>query len=208
MARAIRWALHDGSPETAGRLGWALWLYWWLRGELTLGRRVLAETLEQPLKAGLRSRVRSAAAAMAFAQGDLAAAGRWWQQAYEDAEAAQDAEARAHALPGIGLVALAAGDPGKAAVLFREAVPLADSAGDAGAWVSSLIHVWLGTAVMRETDPADAVPYIELGLSSARSRGDRLATYVALFNLSEARIGEGDHERAKGHLQEGVLLSE
>ncbi|GAB2990397.1 hypothetical protein GCM10023080_065240 [Streptomyces pseudoechinosporeus] len=208
MTRAISWALADGSPETAGRLGWALWLYWWLRGDLLLGRRALEATLEHPLPVGLRSRVRSAAAAMAFAQGDYAAAGRGWQQANEEAEAAEDVYAQAHALPGIGLVALAEGDPGKAAVMFQDSIPLAEGAGDLGAWVWSLIHVWLGTAVMMETGPAAAIPYIELGLASARNRGDRLAIYVALFNLSQARIGQGDHERARDHLEEGVRLSE
>ncbi|MFI1567145.1 AfsR/SARP family transcriptional regulator [Streptomyces sp. NPDC020490] len=208
MTRAIHWALSDGSPETAGRLGWALWLYWWLRGDLLVGRRALEATLEQPLPAGLRSRVRSAAAAMAFAQGDFAAAGRWWQQADADGEAARDVAARAHALPGIGLVALAEGDPGKAAALFRDSIPLAERAGETGPWLWSLIHVWLGTAIMMETGPADAVPYIALGLASARSRGDLLAIYVALFNLSQARISEGDHERAREHLEEGVRLSE
>lgn len=34
---AIEWALANDEPETAGRLGWALWLYWWLRGHLLLG---------------------------------------------------------------------------------------------------------------------------------------------------------------------------
>ena len=145
---------------------------------------------------------------MAFAQGDYAMAGRGWQQAHEEAEAAEDLYAQAHALPGIGLVALAEGDPGKAAVLFQDSIAPAEAVGGAGDWVWSLIHVWLGTAVMMETGPAAAVPYIEVGLASARSRGDRLAIYVALFNLSQARIGQGDHERARDHLKEGVRLSE
>ncbi|MFI2429787.1 AfsR/SARP family transcriptional regulator [Streptomyces sp. NPDC018955] len=208
MTRAISWALSGGSPETAGRLGWSLWLYWWIRGELLLGRRALEAALEQPLKAGLRSRVRSAAASMAFAQGDFESAGRCWQHACEDAEAAADREAQAHALPGIGLTALVAGDPGKAAAVFRESIPLVEDAGDGSAWLLPLIHVWLGTAVMMETGPADAIPHFEHGLGLARACGNRLAIYVALFNLSQAGIGEGDHERARGHLEEGVRLSE
>ena len=26
------WALSAGEAETAVRMGWALWLFWWLRG--------------------------------------------------------------------------------------------------------------------------------------------------------------------------------
>lgn len=208
MAAALQWALDSGSAETAGRLGWALWLYWWLRGQLHLGRHALEAVGEQPLPGPLRIRVLCAAASMAFAQGGYEVARSRWRQAYDQAESTGDLEGEALSLPGIALTALADGDPWTAASLLRGAVPVAQRIGAAGEWIGALIHVWLGTAVMLETGPDQAVPHIERGLASARSRGDRLAIYVALFNLSQARIEQGDHERAREHLEEGVRLSE
>jgi hypothetical protein len=83
-----------------------------------------------------------------------------------------------------------------------------EEAGAAGVWLRSLAHVWLGTVRLLENDHAEAVVEIQRGLDLARSRGDRLSTYVALYNLSQVAIAAGDHARARAHLEEGILLSE
>ncbi|MBO4206988.1 ATP-binding protein, partial [Micromonospora echinofusca] len=205
---AVRWALVNGHPGISGRLGWALWLYWWLRGHLMLGRRFMEATLGHDLPAPVRGRTLCVVAGMAFAQGDHEAAGRWWRQAHQQASAAGDQHLLAHTLAGTGLVDLATGDATAAADAFRRAIPLADSLGQDGDWIGSLVQVWLGTTVMIQGDPAGAVPHIERGLTAARARGDRLATYVALFNLSQARMAQGEYEQARGDLREGIRLSE
>lgn len=69
--------------------------------------------------------------------------------------------------------------------LFRESVPMAESAGDAGAWLSSLIHVWFGAAVMRGTNLADAVPYIR---TRARLRGQPRRP-ARVYGGSDSRYG-------------------
>jgi hypothetical protein len=45
------------------------------------------------------------------------------------------------------------------------------------------------------------------GLGSARSRGDRLISCIALYNLSQVALADEDHERARSHLREGIELS-
>ena len=49
--------------------------------------------------------------------------------------------------------------------------------------------------------------HIEQGLASARARGDRLTSYIALYNLSQVELRRGDHTRAREHLEEGLRLS-
>jgi hypothetical protein len=49
---------------------------------------------------------------------------------------------------------------------------------------------------------------METGLDLARARGDRLATYIALYNLSQAAIAVEDHAGARHCLEEGIRLSE
>ena len=60
---------------------------------------------------------------------------------------------------------------------------------------------------MLSGDAAGAMPSIERGLASARARGDRLATYIALYNLSQAAVAQGDLATARRHLEEGIRLS-
>lgn len=74
--------------------------------------------------------------------------------------------------------------------------------------MTSLIHVWLGTILLVQSDPTRAIVKIGRGLELARGRGDRLAIYVALYNLAQAAIAIGDHARARMHLSEGIALSE
>jgi len=42
---AMAWLLEKGESERAARLGWALWLFWWMHGHFTEGRRWMEETL-------------------------------------------------------------------------------------------------------------------------------------------------------------------
>jgi hypothetical protein len=68
--------------------------------------------------------------------------------------------------------------------------------------------VWLGTVVLLQGEPAGAVAEVGRGLEIARRRGDRLSTYVALYNLAQVALAAGDHARAQAHLEEGIVLSE
>ena len=70
-----------------------------------------------------------------------------------------------------------------------------------------MAHVWLGTVALLEGDADEAVRLIEAGLDSARSREDRLSSYIALYNLFQVELGRGDHLAARRHLDESTRLS-
>jgi ATP/maltotriose-dependent transcriptional regulator MalT len=99
---------------------------------------------------------------------------------------------------------LVRGEPEAAAARFGEALPLLEECGDP---LSSLARVWIGTTYLMRGDAARAEKEIGEGLSSARSRGDTLCTYVALYNLAQLAISRGDLGLAAGTLEEGVGLS-
>jgi len=42
----MRWLLEEGEVDTAVRLSWALWLFWWYHGHQGEGRRYAEEILE------------------------------------------------------------------------------------------------------------------------------------------------------------------
>ena len=205
---AIKRSLDIGDGEPAARITWSLWLYWWLRGQHTVGRQRAEQCLAIDLPLPLRGRVGLAAATMSYAAGDFAASAGHWDEVFRLGTQIADEELRCKSRAGNGLAALAAGDVMAAGAFFRESLQLCQQAGEAGVWMKSLVHVWLGTVLLLHGNPAGAITEIEQGLEIARARGDRLTTYVALYNLSQTAIAGGDHIRARGHLEEGIRLSE
>jgi hypothetical protein len=101
---AVERSLDHADPVTAGRLCWALWLFWWLRGHLLPGRRLREAVLadERPPD-DVRAPVLAAAGAMAFALGGNAAAGLHWRRAFDLGLAVGDCFVAAHTLPGVGI---------------------------------------------------------------------------------------------------------
>jgi predicted ATPase/transcriptional regulator with XRE-family HTH domain len=207
LTAALERAIADGDAETAGRMGWSLWLYWWLRGHLLHGRRLLEGALELPLPERIRIRTLLAAASTVFALSDFDASRRWWQCALDLARKADEPLLLAYSLAGVGLSALVTDDLAEAGRLFRESLPVAESTGPEGEWLAGLTQIWLGTVALLGGDPDAAVSHMERGLASARRRGDRLSSYIALYNLSQVASAGGDTALARRHLNEGMQLS-
>jgi tetratricopeptide (TPR) repeat protein len=144
------------------------------------------------------------AAAMLYAANDLDPAEERWDEGLSVSREEGDALGEGYSRSGLGLARLSRGDHEAAAVRFAEALPLLEACGDP---LSSLARVWLGTTSLLGGDAARAEREIGEGLASARSRGDTLCTYVALYNLAQLAISRGDLALAAGTLEEGVGLS-
>jgi predicted ATPase/transcriptional regulator with XRE-family HTH domain len=205
---AIERALDSGDATTAARITWPLWLYWWLRNQSSVGRRCAEQCLASDLLPALRARVHLTAACMSYAAGDQRASADHWAEAYRLGMQEHDPHVACAGRAGLGLAALAAGDLADAEQNFRAALPLGEEAAEAGVWLRSLIHVWLGTVLLVTGDPARAVTEIERGHRLAQGRGDRLSSYIALYNLSQAAIATGATADARRHLEKGIRLTE
>ena len=57
-------------------------------------------------------------------------------------------------------------------------------------------------------DKERAIQVSEEGLEQARTRGDRIGAYSALYNLAQVAISRNEYELATRMLEEGVSLSE
>ena len=203
LRAALAWAL-DARSETAGRLCWALWLFWWARGHHREGRRWSEAALGRDLPPAWRARVLPVSAAMLYAANDHGPAEERWREGLSVSLGEGDALGEGYARAGLGLARLARGDHEAAAARFAEALPVLEACGDP---LASLALVWLGTTSLMRGDAGRAEREIGEGLGSARSRGDTLCTYVALYNLAQLAISRGDLGLAARTLEEGVGLS-
>ena len=206
LRAAMSWALSENEAEVAARLGWALWVFWWLRGHQEEGRRWMESLLELDPPARLRARAVQVANAMAYTQGDFEACARYSREALELSRRVGDELCEAYATCGLGLEALGLGELGDATAHFERALPLFVRSGEDG--MLPILRVWMGTALLLAGDRDRAVAAFEEGLSMAREGGDRLGTYNALYNLAQLAAGRGDRELATRMFEEGVALSE
>jgi predicted ATPase/DNA-binding XRE family transcriptional regulator len=206
LTAAAERMLAAGDVEGPARMAWALWLYWWLRGHHGHGRRLAETVLERGgLPDDVDARAALAAATMAFAMDAVEDAHRWWTRA--ESRAGGDPVIAANSVAGVGLAALATGDLTTARGRFESAIELAAAGGTDAEWTWALSHIWLGTVRLLDGDPDEAVRLVGAGLASARRRGDRLSSYIALYNLFLVESGRGEHARAREHLEEGLRLS-
>ena len=202
---AIGWALESEEAEIAGRLCWALWLFWWARGYHEEGRRWSEATLGHEPPPAWRARVLAVAAVMCYAENDHDSAEERWGEGVSVARREGDAVAEGYSRAGIGLVRMARSDYEAAAASLSEALPLLESCQDP---LLSPLHVWLGTTSLLRGDAAHAELEIREGLHTARTRGDALCTYVGLYNLAQLALAQDDLVLADQTLQEGIRLSE
>jgi predicted ATPase/DNA-binding SARP family transcriptional activator len=206
---ALSWALADDEIETAARLGWELWLFWWLRNHQPEGRRWVESILQrrEELPPRLRVRAMMVRGAMAYGQGDFEAIERFGEELMEvSREAGRDALAEAWAHMGPGLIALAQVDLEAAKKHLEVALPLLREAGDDG--LATQTHIWLGTVLLLEGDHEGARGRFEEALALARSMGDRVTSYLALFNLAQLALADGDYDTAFSRFAEGIVPSE
>ena len=152
LRAALAWAL-DTNAETAGRLCWALWLFWWARGHHREGRRWSEAALGRELPPAWRARVLPVAAAMLYAANDHDPAEERWREGLSVSLREGDTLAEGYARSGLGLSTLVRGDHEAAAARFAEALPLLEACGNP---LSSLARVWLGTTSLMRGDAARA----------------------------------------------------
>lgn len=203
---ALEWGTRSGEAEAAGRLAWALWLFWWIRGNLLEGRRLLQAVLDGDTTDPVRARALAAHGAMAFAQGDLVGA-RSWHDGAELARGSGDLMGLAHNLAGVGLVALAEEDLPAAEQAVAGTIPVCEEAGLRGGWLWTLAHVWLATIRLLRGATDEAEPLLGQALAAARERDDPLAIYITLYTSAQVALVRADPVRAREQLEEGIRLS-
>ena len=209
LRAAMAWALSSGDYETAALLGWALWPFWFYRGNHREGRHLMEKVLQSKLELPPELRIKAtvAVAVMAYGQGD----NEWVVEYMTDLlelsrQVGGDSYAEGYARAGLGLVAMNSGDLVTAAARLEEALPLFLECGEL--WTAAQTHTWIGTVLLLQGDQEQAVRKFEEGLALARWIEDRASTYNALYALAQVALIRGEHELATRSFREGMGLSE
>jgi predicted ATPase/DNA-binding XRE family transcriptional regulator len=205
LRATMSWALAEDEAETATRLGWALWTFWWLRDHQQESHRWIGELLKRDIPPVVRPRAFQIAAMTAYLQGDRERSTRFLREGLELSERAEDTLCEAYARFWLGLEAVDHEDFEKAISRFEEALPLFRKSGEEE--MVSAVYDRLGMVALRQDDPDRAIPMLEQALAQSRKRGDRLGTYTALYFLAQIVLARGDHAAATRMLKEGVFLA-
>ncbi len=67
---ALSWLIGQSDTERAAELGWSLWLFWWMRGHFSEGRRWLQQILALDLPPRARAWALLGAGVLAYGQPD------------------------------------------------------------------------------------------------------------------------------------------
>jgi predicted ATPase/DNA-binding XRE family transcriptional regulator len=205
LRAAVGWSVSARDAETASRLGWALWLFWWLRGHQREGRRWMEMLLDQDIPADLRTIDSAVAGIMAYTQGDYQASQGHLEESLELAGSVGDTLRTAYATYVLGLLALNTKEYPTARTRLEEALYLFLERGDAHDAATVRSH--LGALLLVQGDYDKATVTIEEGLALARKLGDRLGINDALYTLAQVAQARGDNDLAALRFEEGVALS-
>jgi tetratricopeptide (TPR) repeat protein len=207
LRAALSWLLERGDAEAAAHFGYSLYVFWWIRGYHTEGRRWTEGPLApgSDLSASGRAKALFVRGAMAMAQGDHPVAEISYTESHALFETAGDVSGGTRPMLGLGLLAMSRTDAQQATRYLRESAKASSEAEDdfwASLSLSALSMVSLGQG---RGDEARAT--LAEGLDLSKRAGDRFSRYIALYNRSVLAQAQGDYGLAGALFEEGLMFS-
>jgi predicted ATPase/DNA-binding SARP family transcriptional activator/DNA-binding CsgD family transcriptional regulator len=207
LRTAMRWLLDVGEPGTVSRFGWALYVFWWIRGHFAEGRRWMEEVLanDHAMRPHDRARALYVAGTMAAGQADLHSTRAMAEESRDLFKVLGDEEGVALSKGTLGIAAASQKRYEEGIALLGEAAALHATLGYE--WECAAITVMLAGAHLGLGDHERAAQKAEEGLALARKVGDALAASAALHVLATVASASGDRERARALFGEGLTLA-
>ena len=189
----------NGNAEQLLRLVKGMWRFWWVQGSLNEGRAWLDAALEQgaQLDPALRAEALEGAAGLAWADGDLARAHEFAQEAQMLFDASSDLRGIAACQIILGHVALANEDHRTAGVFFERGRELAEQlGGTAGAGTAAVATLNLGSVALDVGDLVGARRQYETALAAYRAQADGFGVALSELLLGFVAVEGGRHDDA------------
>ena len=206
---AISWSLERRKAQDAARLGWALWLFWWIRGHFAEGRRWMEQALsaegDAAMPASARAQALYVAGTMACGQGDHLSAEPLLEESVALFRDLENGRGVAYALGSAAVVAITQERYERGIVYSEEATDLFLEVGDK--WGAAPMLGCSAVGRLNLGDYGRAKNLAERGLALCRETGNRHGTCIALYTLTGVAQAARDHERARDLFEEALIIS-
>ena len=194
LRQSIEWMKSHDEWDRLGHVGWALWMFWWTRGHLEEGRKLMEEVLTHELSPVPRGRALGTAGILAVWQADYNAAVPWMYEAVQVFRAENDKHGLANALLGMSLIISFLEGDDKAKELIYEAIELHEEQNDEWGLASALnVLCWLHIALEDYESRED----FDRAAMMTQRVGDELGIAMSMSNLAEYNIHHGKIDEAK-----------
>jgi predicted ATPase/class 3 adenylate cyclase len=207
MRAALEWSTSGGDAQSALRLCGAAMRFWATRGYLSEGRRWCRLALERTDAGGrtpARAKAMSAAAGLAFIQGDCAAAQRLYEESLALHRELENPRGIALSLNNLGALAFRLGDYAAARARYEEGLAAMRELGDLPSMASALGN--LGMLAMTQGDYVAARSLYEQSLALKRELGLPASLAATLNDLAGLTYLQGDYEAARRLFEESLAL--
>src|SRR5829696_1638844 len=209
LRAAISWSLERSNLQDAARLGWALWLFWWIRGHFAEGRRPMDQALlgegNAAMPASARAQALYVAGTMACGQGDHRSAEPLLDESATLFRELGDRRGVAYALGSAAVLAITQERYERGIVYSEEATDLFLEVGDK--WGAAPMLGCSAVGWLNRGEHGRANSLAERGLALCRETGDKHGTSIALSTLAGVAQAERDYERARDLFEEGLTVS-
>ncbi|SNT31588.1 Predicted ATPase [Asanoa hainanensis] len=207
LRAAMTWFIDTDQLEDAVRLGWVVWVLWWIRGRSDEGARHIERVLEkaEALSPKAYARLIFGDGAMSFITGQLVRGRTQLEKALPLLREIGDEDATARTAGMLGQLALARGDYDLARELLEETRQISERLGEE--WMIALYYTRLGLVPLGEGDFASATEHFAHGLRLARKTNDHLGEVVAHYSLAVTALASGDADTAATQLRSGLRVA-
>jgi tetratricopeptide (TPR) repeat protein len=203
---ALAWSLSVGQSQAALRLASALWRFWWVRGFLSDGRRMLSEALALAGEVPTAERAAAlfGAGMLAWAQGEATAARAIFEQCLPLRRMLGSRGEIAETLNGLALTLHAAGEDAAAQSAYEESLRLYRAVDDR--WGSANPLAGIATIARARGEWQRAVELLAESLQLRRERGDQHGSARSLYDIGVVQLRLGDRASAYAALSESMRL--
>ena len=202
----LEWAMANQQIDVLGRIGAALWRFWWLHGYVSEGRQWIAEALirEHEISTIYLGKLYQGAGSLAWVQGDYNDAESAFTRSLEIFSANGDRAGIAAALNNLGVIALYHGDYVRAADCYQHSLEIRRAIADR--WGIGISLNNLGEVLHIQGDYRGAIQQHEESLSIRRELQDTFGTASSLTNLGCAALAIDDYAPAQVYFEEALTL--
>jgi predicted ATPase/class 3 adenylate cyclase len=205
---ALDWAIASVDARSAMDLSAGVWRFWQMRGHLHEGRRRMDDVLAMPNGGEFpkeRLAALEAAGGLAYWQGDMDVAQRFYDECIELTRKLGDDRALANALYNAAFPRVVNREAiADAKLMLEEALPLFRKMGDETGVARVL---WgIGNALFFAKEFADARPVLEEAVALNRKLDDQFGLGWSIHTLGLVTFNLGDFQRARDSWMEAIQL--